>query len=213
MKKTRARSVADKDIIFKRILVEGRNLFLEYGSKNFTMRSLAKRLNLAQGSLYTYVKSKRELWYAIVNDDLKQIEEKMENIRKTHQGKRLELLEKIVEFFFETLKTNKRFLQLMFKTNPPNAKTIGPIEREFEIGIIRILDEIINEAALNREIKMDDISKLALYVWNLMYGNAIIAYTDKFGLKENLPGYSNSLEYYSFVIKLLNKLIISLKKK
>jgi AcrR family transcriptional regulator len=213
MKKTRARSVEAKEIIYKKILKEGKDLFLEFGSKNFTMRALASRLGLAQGSLYTYIKSKRELWYAIIHDDLQQIEYQMENIIRFHKGKKLDLLEKLVRFFFETIKSNNQFLLLMFKTNPPSSNKVGSIERQFEVGIIRLLDQTIKEASMSKELKMENTSKLALYLWNLMYGNAILPYTDIFGPKENLLGYSNSLDYYTYVIELVKKIIISLKKK
>jgi len=213
VKQTRARSEEAKKILYNKILEEGRNIFLEFGTKNFTMRALAERLNLTQGSLYTYVKSKRELWYAIVMEDLFQIENELNDIKNNHTGKKLDLLEELIIYFFETLKTNNRHLILMFQTNPPISKEVGPIEKEFEVGIIRILDEIIKEAVINKEIKLNDTSKLALFLWNLMYGNAIIAYTDIFGIKENLPGYSTPIEYYSYVINLINRLITSLKKR
>ena len=65
MKKTRARSKKEKEIQYQRILDEGKELFVKYGPGALSMRKLAKRLNMTQTFLYTYIQSKRELWIAI----------------------------------------------------------------------------------------------------------------------------------------------------
>ena len=134
-------------------------------------------------------------------------------MRDRYEGKNTSLMKDLVKLFFETLKTDSQALQIMFRTTPPSSKKIGPIERNYEVGIVKLLEEIIEEAISKREIKIPEPSKLALYIWSLMYGNAIIAHTEIFGLKENIPGYRSSTEYYNFVIERIDNFIESVKKR
>ena len=77
MKQTRARSKKAKEAVFKKTKDKGRDLFLERGAGGFTMRALANELEMGQASLYTYVQSKRELWYAIIEDDFEVFNQKI----------------------------------------------------------------------------------------------------------------------------------------
>ena len=69
-KKKRARTPAAMQKQRELIINTGRKHFLKFGSQGMSMRALAKELGMGSGksasSLYTYVKSKRELWFLIM---------------------------------------------------------------------------------------------------------------------------------------------------
>ena len=71
-----ARSKEEKEKQFQKIIEAGRKLFLSKGSYGFNTRALAKELNMSQPNLYTYVKSKRELWIAIRIEDWKKFKKR-----------------------------------------------------------------------------------------------------------------------------------------
>jgi len=95
MSHSRARSQEAKEKQVKRIINEARDLFFEAGSSGFSMRSLAKRLNMSQGNLYNYWSCKRDLWYAIIQHDFALFEKKLNDIIEKHEGSFIDLLDKL----------------------------------------------------------------------------------------------------------------------
>ena len=213
MKKKRARSIEAKGILFNNIISNGRALFLEQGSRGFSMRALAQSLNLTQGALYTYVKSKRELWFAIVSENLKVFEDQVKSLRDSNENNNIDLIEKIILLFFENIKTDPRLFQIMFTTSPPPAQRKGPIEENFTVNTINILEEILIESIKKKEIRIKDPSATALYLWSLIFGNAMLSNTDIFGLRDNLFGKKTNLEYYNFVLEQIREYTDSLKRR
>ena len=65
VKKTRSRSPEKKAQQFERILEAGKQLFQQKGREGFSLRGVAKTLDMNQNNLYNYIESKRELWIAI----------------------------------------------------------------------------------------------------------------------------------------------------
>ncbi|GAF68573.1 unnamed protein product, partial [marine sediment metagenome] len=94
-KKTRSRSPTKKAQQFERILEAGKKLFLDKGRDGFSLRSLAKMLEMNQNNLYNYVDSKRELWIAIRNKFFTQYKDENLDIIESHEGPNVDLLLKI----------------------------------------------------------------------------------------------------------------------
>ena len=92
-KKKRARSEEAKQKQFNKIIKEGRKLFLKYGSEGLSMRTLAKKADMGKSNLYTYVQSKRELWFAVMRKDFELFEKGMEKELAGHQGTYKELID------------------------------------------------------------------------------------------------------------------------
>ena len=108
MKKTRARALEEKKRVFKEIIHKGREQFLRYGVGGFTLRALANELGMGQASLYRYFQSKRELWFAIVEEDFKNTDYKIEELVMKHKGRNINLIEQIAEIYFNETRKDKR---------------------------------------------------------------------------------------------------------
>ena len=109
-----ARSKADKEELFGDIIQKGAKMFAS--EQGFSTRKLATKLNMTQGNLYNYVKSKRELWIAIRKHDFELLKEKFSSIITSSTGTYLEMIEKLVIFFLDysdknpnSWKTSMRF--------------------------------------------------------------------------------------------------------
>ena len=51
------------------ILKTGRELYLEHGSDDFSLRKVAQKLKMAPSNMYNYFIDKRELWFAMLNEE------------------------------------------------------------------------------------------------------------------------------------------------
>ena len=121
-KKTRSRSPTKKAQQFEQIIETGKQLFQDKGKDGFSLRGLAKMLDMNQNNLYNYVESKRELWIGIRNKFYNQYKEENREIIKTHEGTNVELLMKIFNHFFEFAENDPAAFRMMHITpSPPSC--------------------------------------------------------------------------------------------
>ena len=88
-----ARSEKDKRELYEEIIQVGAEMFAS--EQGFSTRKLATRLNMTQGNLYNYMKSKRELWIAIRKHDFEVLKTKFTTIITSHTGNSIDLIEKL----------------------------------------------------------------------------------------------------------------------
>ncbi|MBD3255528.1 MAG: TetR family transcriptional regulator [Candidatus Lokiarchaeota archaeon] len=170
-RKTPARSEEDKQKEFQRIIETGRELFVSKGSYGFSTRALAKKLNMSQGNLYNYVKSKRELWIAIRNQDFKKLKNEMEQIIEEHKGDIFKLLEEIANYYLDLAKNDYRRFQMMFLIPAPPSKKVGPIEKNYKlIDPLDLIKKALKSAMEKNEIKKMDENFLSYFVYSLVQG-------------------------------------------
>jgi len=206
-KKTRARSVEAKDRQFQRIIKAGRELFLKHGPEGVSMRALAKKLNMGQASLYTYISSKRELWFAILRNDFSKFELGMAEIMQAHRGSYKELLEKIAQFYLEFAKEDEKRYKMMFQTQAPQAERTGILEQQYDSKSIYYLAEIVQQAVDAGEIKEKDVGKLSFFIWGIVHGTVSVIQTEFFGDQEKIPEYGNIEEYHQLAMKYIRKML------
>ena len=206
-KKKRARSEEAKEKQFKRIVDTGKELFLEYGPGGVSMRSLAKKLNMGQASLYTYIQSKRELWFAIMRNDFSIFEKGMGEIMQSHRGNNIELLEKIAKYYLKFAQEDERRYRMMFQTPAPSSESTGPFELQYDSHSIYYLKEIVQKAVEAGEIKEKDVGKLSFFIWGIVHGTASVIHTEFFGERARIPDFGSIVEYHNFILKYIKKIL------
>ena len=206
-KKTRARSAEAKEKQFQRIIKAGQELFLKHGPEGVSMRKLANKLNMGQASLYTYISSKRELWFAILRNDFSKFELGMAEIMQSHKGNYKELLQKIAQFYLEFANEDAKRYKMMFQTPAPQAEKTGILEQQYDSKSIYYLAEIVQQAVDAGEIKEKDVGKLSFFIWGIVHGTVSVIQTEFFGDQEKIPEYGNIEEYHQFALKYIRKML------
>jgi AcrR family transcriptional regulator len=200
MTQTRARSKEAKELQIKKIIEEARNLFVEEGTRGFSMRSLAKRLGMSQGNLYNYWSSKRELWYEIVKRDFADFESEVIKLVSKQRGTLIELLESLALFYFDFAQSNYRRYQIMFIIPPPPVDSSTKPSDKFEPQSINLLLQIIEKAIADMGIEDVDPKKLALYLWTVIHGTVLITNTILFDDKSETAVFGSKEEFRQYVI-------------
>lgn len=70
-----ARRAVEQELSRERILEAARHLFIKKGYRAISMRSIGQHLGYSHGSLYYHFKEKAELFYAIVMEDFRALDE------------------------------------------------------------------------------------------------------------------------------------------
>lgn len=213
MTQTRARSKEAKEQQIKKIIDEARNLFIEVGTRGFSMRALAKRLDMSQGNLYNYWSSKRELWYAIVKRDFADFEREITAAISSHKGTVVELLEDLADFYFNFAESNYRRYQIMFILPPPPADSSGKNGAEFEPQSIHMLLLVLENAIAEADVKNADPKKLALYLWTVIHGTVLITNTILFDDRYESAVFGTKSEFRKYVKDQLKSQLYSVFSK
>jgi AcrR family transcriptional regulator len=203
-KKKRARTPAAIQKQRELIINTGRKHFLKFGSQGMSMRALAKELGMGSGksasSLYTYVKSKRELWFLIMRTDFKTFEDGMSALAQEHQGTQVELLMKIAEFYLKEALADPQRYNMMFNTPAPLSNSVGENEQNYESKSLYFLKVIINQAVEAHEIQEEDVGKMAFLLWGMLHGPISAVNTELFGKNQKLPEYGSKEDFIAFVL-------------
>ena len=176
-KKTRSRSPKKKAQQFELILETGKRLFLDKGRDGFSLRGLAKILNMNPNNLYNYVDSKRELWIAIRNKFFKQFKSENLEIMKSHKGSNVNLLMKIFNHFFEFAEIDLAAFSMMHITPSPPSDKVGKFEKEYKaFNFLDGTTRKVQEAIIKGEIKENNSAILSFFIYSLILGATITEY-------------------------------------
>jgi len=178
IRKSRSRSPEKKAQQFERILESGKKLFSEKGREGFSLRGLAKNLDMNQNNLYNYVESKRELWIAIRKKFFEQYRDENRTIIKNHEGSTVDLLLNIFGHFFKFAEEDFTAFTMMHIIPSPPSDKIGPFEKQYKPfnflnGTTKVIQKAINEG----EIKENNAAILSFFMYSLILGATMIERT------------------------------------
>ena len=166
-RKKRARSVKDKEVQFKKILKMGEELLQEKQGTGFSLRELARRLDMAPSNLYNYVKNENELRVAILHAHFDMSSEDLEQLTEMQGKTYLEMLEALNMHFFESNNENRWAASELMSLQSLDAG------HSVDLGLMIKPYRILIEKAVNSgELSEQDVEFSALYVWSLLQGSA-----------------------------------------
>lgn len=174
-KQTRSRSPEKKAQQFERIIDAGKQLFQQKGREGFSLRGLARILNMNQNNVYNYVESKRELWLCIRKKFYEQYRNENRVIIKNHHGSTVDLLVDLFDHFFKFAEEDYGAFAMMHIIPSPPSDKIGPFEKQYKPfhfldGTTRVIQKAIDEG----EIKENNAALLSFFIFSLVLGATIV---------------------------------------
>jgi AcrR family transcriptional regulator len=189
---------------FREIIEIGRDLFVNESEKGFSTIELAKRVNIKQASLYKYIESKRELWFAIVTNDLEEIVTYLENIIHNFTGSAYELLPHIIKCYFDYVIANAEKISLQYRISPPNSNSqkSGPFEKKYHpaeyYGIfLNVIEAVIKE----KQIKVKNPKFFMYFLFSIVHGATLLIGERGFT--------SDPIEFKDYVMAQFNQILRS----
>ncbi len=171
-KKKRARSKEKKAQKFEKILDKGIELYCQ---NKFSLKKLAKHMDMSMPNLYHYVKSKRELWIAIRKRYFRELRHKLNNIIKNHNGQYRDLIIKLGVAFLEFSEEDYQRFDFMFLIPVPFSKKLGPIEKSYkQFNLLNLIKNVVQKAIDAKEIKELNTIALTFFFYQLALGTAIV---------------------------------------
>lgn len=116
-----ARKAVIKELTREMILDAARDLFVEKGYQQVSMRHIAKKLGYSHGAIYYHFKNKAELFYALVEKHFQMLDHKIEEI-VCHEASKEEKLRQLFLGFIEFGLTHQSHYEIMFLVKDEEVK-------------------------------------------------------------------------------------------
>ena len=137
-----------------------RQLFAKNGIANTTMNDIAKSSGTGRRTLYTYWKSKDDVYYAVIASELDRLSDKLDEVA----AKRIKPQDKIIELIYthlsmikETVMRNGNLRAEFFR----NIWMVEKVRKNFDEDEIELFRKVYAEAKEDGEFDIDNVELVA----------------------------------------------------
>ena len=155
------------------IIQKSKKMFYEKGFE-LSMHDIARELDTKPSSLYRHIENKRELWFAITNEDFTIFQTGIGNLIQNNSGTSVEMLKKVGKYFIDFACEDFNRFQLMFLYEPPKTKNPGKYEQECNPDSITELVKLCNYVILENQLKEVTPEHLAMQMISIVLGFSVL---------------------------------------
>ena len=137
-----------------------RQLFAKNGIANTTMNDIAKSSGKGRRTLYTYFKSKDDVYYAVIESELERLSVKLDEVaakRIRRQDKNIELIYTHLSMIKETVMRNGNLRAEFFR----NIWMVEKVRKNFDEDEIELFRKVYAEAKEDGEFDIDNVELVA----------------------------------------------------
>ncbi|MBQ7470870.1 MAG: TetR/AcrR family transcriptional regulator [Prevotella sp.] len=137
-----------------------RQLFAKNGVANTTMNDIAVSSGKGRRTLYTYFKSKEEVYFAVIESELERLSDKLDEVA----AKKIRPQEKVIELIYthlsmikETVMRNGNLRAEFFR----NIWTVEKVRKNFDEDEIELFRKVYAEGKADGEFDIEDVELVA----------------------------------------------------
>lgn len=174
----------------QRLVEVARELFATQGIEATTMNDIATQSGRGRRTLYTYFRSKEEIYYAVVEGELEYISEEMDKVIQmdiSPEKKLVLVIYKHLSLIADIVKRNGNLNAEFFR----DIKQVERARRKFDIEEINTLRSIIREGVVRGVFEVDSINFVADVIHFAVKGIEVPYIYDRIGpgisVEESMP--------------------------
>lgn len=137
-----------------------RQMFAKNGLENTTMNDIAQASGKGRRTLYTYFKSKDDIYYAVIESELERLSDKMDEVaaRKIRpQDKIIELIYTHLSMIKETVMRNGNLRAAFFR----NIWMVEKVRKHFDEYEIELFRTVYSEGKNKGEFEIESVELVA----------------------------------------------------
>ena len=152
-----------------KLIEVARHLFAKTGVENTTMNDIAMTSKRGRRTLYTYFKSKKEIYHAVIQSELGILYNSLEAV----VNKDLASDEKLLEFIYIRLESVKH---VVFRNGTLKANffrdiwRVENVRKDFDLREISYIQTILNDGVENGIFEIEDINSMAVVLHHAFKG-------------------------------------------
>ena len=139
---------------------EARHLFAKKGLDNTTMNDIAVASGKGRRTLYTYFKSKEDVYYAVIESELERLSDKMDDVaamKMRPQDKIIELIYTHLDMIKETVIRNGNLRAAFFR----NIWMVEKVRKSFDEDEIELFRKVFREGKADGEFNIENVDLVA----------------------------------------------------
>jgi AcrR family transcriptional regulator len=144
----------------QRLVDIARQLFAKNGLENTTMNDIAVSSGKGRRTLYTYFKSKEDIYYAVIESELERLSDKLDEValmKIPPQEKIIELIYMHLSMIRETVVRNGNLRAEFFR----NIWMVEKVRKNFDEDEIDIFRKVYAEGKAEGEFDIDNVDLVA----------------------------------------------------
>ena len=137
-----------------------RQLFAKNGFENTTMNDIALSSGKGRRTLYTYFKSKEEVYYAVIESELERLSDKLDEVA----AKKIRPQDKIIELIYTQLRMIKETVVRNGNLRAEFFRNIWMVEKQrknFDEDEIELFRKVYSEGKAEGEFDIDNVDLVA----------------------------------------------------
>lgn len=172
------RKQREKEEMRQLILDGAREVFLEKGYEDTSLRNIAERIEYSPGTIYLYFKDKDEIFHALHEEGFRRMILQMQPLQ--HVSHPFERLKAMGRVYLEFAINNKDFYDLMFIISGP-MKHENVDHEKWKMGHLTLnnLKEVLRECQTAGYFKGKDVEYLSFFIWSCMHGMCALYCRDR----------------------------------
>lgn len=195
------RKQRDKEELREKIVSAARELFLQYGIENTSMRMIADKIEYSPATIYLHFKDKNELFYVIMDKAFFKFFSYFS--RAAHVQEPMERLHHLGRLYLQFAREHPFYYDLMFVTKGPMSTL--PEDDRWENGgrSHAILTTTVQDCIDAGYFKGHEPKALSLAIWSSVHGLATLKLCDRLSMYQE----DEADELMSQALETLNKML------
>ena len=174
-----ARKEKEKEALRQKILAAARELFVDEGYENVSMRKVARKIEYSPTTIYLYFKNKAELLDSICDETHANLLNTLETLFQDRSDP-VETLRKCARAYTEFGLKHPEDYKLTIILRPQYQKGLGLAEGSHATKMFNFLHAVVRECVQRKKFRQVDIVTTSQAVWSAVHGvtSLLIAYPD-----------------------------------
>lgn len=170
----------------QKLLEVARELFAHKGLEATTMNDIAAASGRGRRTLYTYFRNKEEIYYAVIEEELERLSEKMDEVAVMDvepEEKIFTLIYTHLSIIRDTVARNGTLRAEFFR----NIWMVEKVRKAFDVEEHRILQKVLQEGVDKGRFRIENVGLMADIVYYSVKGLEVPYIYDRLGvgLSEN----------------------------
>lgn len=170
---TKERRAREKEQLRRQILVAARELFVNEGYENVSMRKIANKIEYSPTTIYLYFKDKADLLDSVCQETLLNLLNTLEQLKRDKSDP-LETLRKSGRAYVEFGLKYPQDYKLTFVIRPQFQKGLGLEEGSVGETVFNYLREMVSECIQQKKFRQMDVETTGQVLWSAVHGVTLL---------------------------------------
>lgn len=165
----------------QKLLEVARELFAHKGLEATTMNDIAAASGRGRRTLYTYFRNKEEIYYAVIEEELERLSEKMDEVASMDvepEEKIFTLIYTHLSIIRDTVARNGTLRAKFFR----NIWMVEKVRKAFDVEEHRILQKVLQEGVDKGRFRIENVGLMADIVYYSVKGLEVPYIYDRLGV-------------------------------